>query len=393
MSLFGTPEERSGRRGRWVSPLFAAAVLLIFLLAVPLFSSASGASVKTLKERLAAKQAELNAAHAEYSKFQDELNVLAEKQNAAEVRMAQIEDAINGVENQIALAQKDMDIVQAQLAERLVSLYKDNYSSAPVYLEILLEESDFVSVIQRFSMIGRMVSQDQELFEQVGSYLEKSQGREAELAQKKQEQAETMAELESLQAEMGEKFAVASSEYKRLTSQVLNLRDQVREAKAEAEAKAKAKANKTNTSRSNYSGGRVQGGGFVFPVQGPHSFIDSWGAPRSGGRTHKGTDILAPRGTPVVACVSGTISRTNPKDTGLGGITVWLRGNNGYSYYYAHLDGIASGIRAGTSVSAGQLLGWVGSTGNAGSTNHLHFCSYTSSGVATNPYATLRAAD
>jgi murein DD-endopeptidase MepM/ murein hydrolase activator NlpD len=372
---------------------------------VPLFSSASGASVKTLKERLAAKQAELNTAYAEYSKFQDELNVLAEKQNAAEIRMAQIEDAINGVENQIALAQKDMDIAQAQLAERLVSLYKDNYSSAPVYLEILLEESDFVSVIQRFSMIGRMADQDQELFEQVESYLEKSQGREAELAQKKQEQAEVMAELESLQAEMSEKFSAASAEYERLTSQVLDLRDQVREAEeeaaraaaaaaaAKARAEAEAKANKANTSRSNYSGGTVQGGGFVFPVQGPHSFIDSWGAPRSGGRTHKGTDILASRGTPVVACVSGTVSRTNPKDTGLGGITVWLRGNNGYSYYYAHLDGIASGIRAGTSVSAGQLLGWVGSTGNAGTCNHLHFCSYTSSGTATNPYATLRAAD
>jgi septal ring factor EnvC (AmiA/AmiB activator) len=395
-----------------MSPLFVAAVLLVFLLAIPIFASASGASIKVLKEQLAAKQAELNGAYAEYAKFQDELNMLAERHNAAEVRMAQIEDAINGAENEINLAQKDMDILQAQLAQRLVELYKNNYSGAPVYLEVLLEESDFASVIERFSMIGKIADSDQELFDQVEDYLNKSNGRQSALDEKKRAQAETTAELEALQAEIGDKFSAASGEYQRLTDQVLQLREDVREAeeaaaraaaaaaaaaeKAKAEAAARAKAEaaaKTKGVRSNYSGGTVQAGSFVFPVQGPHSYIDSWGAARSGGRTHKGTDILAPRGTAVVACVSGTISRTNPSDSGLGGITIWLRGSNGYSYYYAHLDGIASGIHKGVSVSAGQLIGWVGSTGNAGSCNHLHFCSYTPSGTALNPYATLRAAD
>jgi len=395
-----------------MSPLFVAAVLLVFLLAIPIFASASGASITVLKEQLTAKQTELNAAYAEYAKFQDELNLLAERHNAAEVRMAQIEDAINGAENEINLAQKDMDILQAQLAQRLVELYKNNYSGAPVYLEVLLEESDFASVIERFSMIGKIADSDQELFDQVEDYLNKSNGRQSALEEKKRAQAETTTELEALQAEIGEKFSAASGEYQRLTDQVLKLREDVREAeeaaaraaaaaaaaasKAKAEAAARAKAEaaaKAQGYRSNYSGGTVQAGSFVFPVQGPHSFIDSWGAPRSGGRTHKGTDILAPKGTPVVACVSGTISRTNPSDSGLGGITIWLRGSNGYSYYYAHLDGIASGIHKGVSVGAGSLKKKVGYTGNAGSCNHLHFCSYTSSGTALNPYATLKAAD
>lgn len=415
MNLIGTPKERTDRFGRWASPLFVAAVLLALLLALPVFSPASGASVKILKERLAEKQAELNAAYSEYAKFQKELNKLAEKHNAAEVRMAQIEDAINAVQNEINLAQKDMDILQAQLAQRLVRLYKNNYSAAPVYLEVLLKESDIASVIERFTMMGKIADSDQELFNQVAGYLEKSNGRQSDLEEKRRAQAETTAELEVLQAEMSEKFSSASSEYQRLTKQVVKLKEDVREAaeaaaraaaaakakakaaaraKAQAAAKAKAEAAaKGQSGRKSSGGGTVQAGSFVFPVQGPHSYVDSWGAPRSGGRTHKGTDILAARGTPVVACVSGTISRTNPTDTGLGGITVWLRGTNGYSYYYAHLNGIAPGIRGGVSVTAGELLGWVGSTGNAGTCNHLHFCSYTSSGTAVNPYATLRAAD
>jgi murein DD-endopeptidase MepM/ murein hydrolase activator NlpD len=137
----------------------------------------------------------------------------------------------------------------------------------------------------------------------------------------------------------------------------------------------------------------AQPGAFMFPVDGPHSYINSWGAPRSGGRSHKGTDIMAPKGTNVVACVGGTVSRTNPRNSGLGGITIWLRGSNGSSYYYAHLDGIASGIGPGDSVGAGQLLGWVGDTGNAAGTDHLHFEIHPGGGGAVNPYATLRASD
>lgn len=131
----------------------------------------------------------------------------------------------------------------------------------------------------------------------------------------------------------------------------------------------------------------------VFPVAEPNSYINSWGFSRSGGRRHQGTDIMAARGTAVFACVSGTIDKTMPYNRGLGGITIWLRGDDGNAYYYAHLNSIADGISPGTRVTAGQIIGTVGSTGNAsGGSPHLHFEIHPGGGSAINPYPILRSA-
>ncbi len=120
------------------------------------------------------------------------------------------------------------------------------------------------------------------------------------------------------------------------------------------------------------------------PVAGPHSFTDTWGAPRSGGRTHQGVDMLAARGTPLVAIEAGTIRRLG--SSSLGGITVWLRGTGGDEFYYAHLDSWAAGVFEGMSVAPGALLGYVGTTGNAPShIPHLHFEYHPGGGAAINP--------
>ena len=127
------------------------------------------------------------------------------------------------------------------------------------------------------------------------------------------------------------------------------------------------------------------GGGMVCPVAGPHSFIDSWGYPRSGGRTHKGVDMMANTGVPVVAPVSGTVSH---RGNAVGGMSFHLSGDNGHYYYGTHLS------RYGQSghVSAGTVIGYVGDTGNARGMPHLHFEIHPNHGGPVNPYPATRAA-
>ncbi len=126
-------------------------------------------------------------------------------------------------------------------------------------------------------------------------------------------------------------------------------------------------------------------GAWVCPVQGAKAFSNDWGNPRSGGRRHKGTDIFARPGTPVVAPVAGTATTRNG---GLGGLSVYVRGVDGTTYYGAHLSRFGSAGR----VSQGQIIGYVGSSGNArGGSAHLHFEIHPGNGAAVNPYSTLRA--
>ena len=131
----------------------------------------------------------------------------------------------------------------------------------------------------------------------------------------------------------------------------------------------------------------------AFPVRGPHSVSDDFGAPRHQGK-HEGNDILAPMRTPVVAVANGVIAQMTRKERGLGGIWIWLRADDATGYYYAHLSRITPGLEQGSRVRAGQVIGNVGMTGDArGTVPHLHFEIHPLGRGAVDPYAELRAAD
>jgi len=115
----------------------------------------------------------------------------------------------------------------------------------------------------------------------------------------------------------------------------------------------------------------------VVPVDGvrPGSISSSWGEARSGHRRHRGVDIFARRGTPVVAAADGEV--VSIATLPLGGRVVWVAGDGATVYYYAHLDRWRAGLTVGENVRAGETLGYVGNTGNAATTSpHLHFGIY-----------------
>ncbi|MDA2979586.1 MAG: peptidoglycan DD-metalloendopeptidase family protein [Actinomycetota bacterium] len=129
--------------------------------------------------------------------------------------------------------------------------------------------------------------------------------------------------------------------------------------------------------------------GFICPVQGGASFSDTWGAPRSGGRRHKGVDMFNARNTPLLAVADGTVKFSS---NSLGGLSTHIRTADGVVYYYTHLERHPTNITSGQQVKKGDVVGFLGNSGNARYTSpHVHF-EIRPDGKAVNPYPTVRSA-
>ncbi|MCU1673924.1 MAG: peptidase family [Frankiales bacterium] len=128
----------------------------------------------------------------------------------------------------------------------------------------------------------------------------------------------------------------------------------------------------------------VVSAGYACPVDGPHHFTNDWGDARAGHR-HQGTDVLAPYGSRVVAVTSGVVKTAYSSS---GGVSLYLRGDDGTEYFYAHnASNVAS---SGERVAAGELIAYVGNSGNArGGPSHVHFERHPGGGAAVNPYPFL----
>jgi len=199
------------------------------------------------------------------------------------------------------------------------------------------------------------------------------------------ELSHTAAQLERDEAELRTRKAVQDTLVLTLAAQQAEL-----EAALRASEEALAVVKKVVASQAEFDGadaaaaGRVSTRASVCPIFGPVAFVNDWGAPRSGGRTHQGNDMFGPYGAPDLAVVSGQMEI---EIGGLGGIAVWVHGDDGVSYYYAHLSRVEGPARR---VARGDVIGYVGDTGNAaGGPPHTHF-GIRSNGMMVNPYPTLR---
>lgn len=146
----------------------------------------------------------------------------------------------------------------------------------------------------------------------------------------------------------------------------------------------------------------------TFPVDGAVHFVDTFGAPRSGGRTHQGIDLMGAKMTPLVAAADGTVTALRHDSSGLSGNSLTITDAEGWRYVYIHINNDTPGtddganlrehafapdIVKGTDVVAGQHVAYLGDSGNAEDAGaHLHFELHAPDGTVVNPYASLRAA-
>lgn len=329
-----------------VAALAAAATLVATLLAAsPGFAAKSQAD--QLREQLAAINREAKRAGDAYSKAYWQL----EKTNH---ELAKTTRELKKTEAELARA-------SGRLATHLVEMYRQGNVD---YLELVFTSETLDDVIARVEYAQRLGMLDAQTVDKTRALRDRLKQRQAEVARLKDKQAKDAAELKKKAAALQKKLKSLQEQY-------------------EATQRKLAQA----TGRSSGSSRRYPPGpnGMVFPVAGPCYYADTWGAARSGGRTHKGTDIMAARGTPCVAVLSGTV---RARYNSLGGKTIWLTADNGWEFYYAHLD---SYVRTSGRVAAGEVIGTVGSTGNArGGSPHLHFEIHPNGGPAVNPYPYLR---
>ena len=396
-------------------------LLAVTALVLTVSAAAIPAPAQTTEEELVRVEAEL-------ARIQAEVQQLTDEYQAAWAAEADLAFRISNLESAIAAYGVEQRRLQDQIRERAVDLYMSG--AAGNDLAALMISASLSDIDIRTEYLDDAREQDQVLFNALEVLTRQLSEAADTLHLSREEQQELLARLEEVSVGLSERLAAGQEAYLRLEERraqeiiaqaEADARAQAEaearaqaeaeaEARAQAEAEAEAARQATSTTSSTTTAVAVTtaptteatttttevdvtdttlappttlpadgpvtsdppSGPMACPVDGFHSFTDTWGAPRSGGRTHQGVDMLADRGTPVVAVEDGTIHRMS--NNRRGGIAVWLDGNGGDRYYYAHLDAWAPGLKVGQMVSRGESLGTVGTTGNAPAhIPHLHW--------------------
>ncbi|HYN19126.1 MAG TPA: peptidoglycan DD-metalloendopeptidase family protein [Actinomycetes bacterium] len=302
--------------------------------------------------------------------LKDELQQATAELQATEAALARAEDQLAYDKGQLQAADRQQRGARAALAGQAAAMYR---SGGLAIADALLDQ-DPAQVPGRVEMATVLVSRNAQLIEDAqvtGDAYRSVLGRVTrgyERAKELHEQAR--AAVAKLESGLEEAQAV-----------------EARLVRLEQRRKAATKVAPTPPpSGGGGGGGAVSSSGKACILERPYSYVDSWGAPRSGGRSHQGTDVMAPHGARVFAFVNGVVSRESTSSNG--GIQLYLRGDKGVEYFYAHLSGYA--VSTGARVRAGQLIAYNGQTGNAQYTApHVHFEVHMGGG-AVNPYPHLK---
>lgn len=315
--------------------------------------------------------------------------------NRAAARLATAETDLARAERALAELERETEVTRSRLRElerevRALAVRQYIRGGAPMlqHFDGDLGQAARGQALARYVALGRMdavdayrVAQDDLASSRAATQQQVAERAKALRALEKQ-RAAAYAELERIAEAERREAARIAAERAAAAKRAAVLAASSRSAGAPRRSSTPTTAAPARTAPS--SEPRTMGSGeWICPVQGPRSFSDDWGQPRSGGRRHQGNDILSPRGTPVVASVSGVVKHHNSR---LGGLSYYLRGDDGNVYFGTHL----SAYRASGRVAAGTVIGLVGDSGNARGTPHLHFEIHPGGGAPVNPYPTLR---
>lgn len=273
---------------------------------------------------------------------------------------------------------------QERLNARANTLYKGGHVS---FLQILLETRSLSEFERKMTLLEASATRDSSDMIRAARARaevdEEQQNLKAARTQQKQIVAKLSADTRNLTGRFARAKALEDElRSDRATELQLQTEARARTEKAVSELKRRAAASPSTTVIPFGSGA------LRCPIDGPNSFTDTYGAPRPGGRAHQGVDMFAAQGTAVAAVVDGVVSKNS---SSRGGLSLYLRGSNGTTYFYAHLSSYGP-VSSGQKVAAGTRLGGVGNTGASWAAPHLHFEVHPRGGAAINPYPTARAA-
>lgn len=370
-----------------------AAALVLALGALPAFAQVTPEDIDQAQRRLDDLKAEMIG--------------LTDRYEAAVSGAALLEAEVNRLTQAVAETELAVQQSRAKVREQAVEMYMAATTSS---MSVVFQAKSPSDMEAGLGYLNEVTVSSGELLRELETRRVELVRQAADLERARADQSAAVAELEELSAALGARLEEAQD-----TLDALVARRAAEEARRRAAEEARRRAEEEAQLAAAEQAATTTASGPVVsapqpvttttvaasppppdpgvrfcPVDGVTAFSDTWGAPRSGGRTHQGVDMLAVRGTPAVAIEAGTVARL--RSGGLGGITVWLRGDSGDSFYYAHLDGWAPGLSRGKRLAGGEVLGFVGTTGNApASIPHLHFEHHPGGGGAVNPYPLVRS--
>jgi peptidoglycan LD-endopeptidase LytH len=281
--------------------------------------------------------------------------------------LSRLGDDIGKLERKIGAAEKKIAPMRAAVTRRAVAVYTSDRGMAAVSG---FSTGDDLVESARGAMLASMASAaDYAAIQRIADATAGIARRRDQLAARKAEQQRTTDELRAERQNVDKALSYLERQEQALQSRLVPRPRAGRGERAPYEAPSGPIPVVTD---------------FTCPIRGPHTFTNTWGAPRGGGRRHEGTDLMAAHGIPNVAVVSGTFRTHHSR---LGGLSVYLRGDDGHTYYYAHLSQVVGPDRR---VAQGEVIGRTGATGDATSP-HLHFEFHPNGGRAVPSYSLLRA--